>query len=187
MWWFVKLLLRSGGRYHLPTHVIGQSLTIGWKNISLPWRLVANTIGLPYPRILHLWIQPVMIFQPKIFEKNSRKFHKPNLNLLCTQPGCSLKGLMLKLKLQYLATSCEELTHWKRPWCWEGLGTGGEGDDRGWDGWMASPTQWTWIWMNSGSWWWTGRPGVLRFMLSKSRTRLSNWTELNYLFSFTLY
>ena len=49
-----------------------------------------------------------------------------------------------------LATSCEELTHWKRPWCWEGLGAEGEGDDRGWDGWMASPTGWAWIWVNSG-------------------------------------
>ena len=60
-----------------------------------------------------------------------------------------------------LATSCKELTHWKRPWCWEGLGAGGEGDNRRWDGWMASLTQWTWIWVNSGSCWWTGRPGVL--------------------------
>ena len=60
-----------------------------------------------------------------------------------------------------LATSCEELTHWKRPWCWERLGAGGEGDDRGWDGWMASLTWWTWVWVNSRSWWWTGRPGVL--------------------------
>ena len=77
-----------------------------------------------------------------------------------------------------LATSCEELTHWKRPWCWEGLRAGGEGDDRGWDGWMASPTRWTWVWVNSGSWWWTGRPGVLRFMGSQSQTRLSDWTEL---------
>ena len=66
-----------------------------------------------------------------------------------------------------LATSCEELTHWKRPLCWEGLGAGGEGDDRGWDGWMASLTQWTWVWVNSGSWWWTGRPGVLQFMGSQ--------------------
>ena len=63
-----------------------------------------------------------------------------------------------------LATSCEELTHWKRPWCWEGLGARGEGDDRGWDGWMASPTRWAWDWINSGSSWWTGRPGVLWFM-----------------------
>ena len=58
-------------------------------------------------------------------------------------PECSLEGLMLKLKLQYLATWCEELTHWKRPWCWDGLGAGAEGDDRRWDGWMASSTQWT--------------------------------------------
>ena len=68
-------------------------------------------------------------------------------------PGCSLEGLMLKLKLQYVATSCEELTHWKSPWCWERLGTGGEGDNRGWDGWKASLTQWTWVWVDSGSWW----------------------------------
>ena len=69
----------------------------------------------------------------------------------------------------------------KALWCWEGLGAGGEGDDRGWDGWMASLTQWTWVWVNSGSWWWTGRPGVLRFMGSQGVrhdwvTEL-NWTE----------
>ena len=63
-----------------------------------------------------------------------------------------------------LATWCEELTHLKRPWCWERLKVGGEGDNRGWDDWMASPTQWTWVWVNSGSWWWTGRPGVLQSM-----------------------
>ena len=78
-----------------------------------------------------------------------------------------------------LATSCEELTHWKRLWCWEGLGAGGEGDDRGWDGWMASLTWWTWVWVNSGRWWWTGRPGVLRFMGSQ-RVRHDWATELNW-------
>ena len=67
-----------------------------------------------------------------------------------------------------LATSCKGLTHWKRLWCWEELGAGGEEDNRGWDGWMASPTRWTWVWVNSGSWWWwTGRPGVLWFMGSQ--------------------
>ena len=80
-----------------------------------------------------------------------------------------------------LATSCKELIHLKRPWCWERLKAGGEGDDRGWDDWMASLTQWTWVWVNSGSWWWTGRPGVLRFMGSQRvghdwATKL-NWTE----------
>ena len=76
------------------------------------------------------------------------------------------------------ATWYEELTHLKRPWCREGLGAGGEGDDRGWDGWMASPTRWTWVWVNSRSWWWTGKPGVLQSMGSQ-RVR-HNWaTELN--------
>ena len=62
-----------------------------------------------------------------------------------------------------------------RPWCWEGLGAG-EGDDRGWDGWMASLTQWTWVWVNCRSWWWTGSPGVLRFMGSqRDTTERLNW------------
>ena len=72
--------------------------------------------------------------------------------------------------------------HLKRSWCWERLRAGGERDDRGWDGWMASPTWWTWVWVDSGSWWWTGRLGVLRFMGSQRvghewATEL-NWTEL---------
>ena len=65
-------------------------------------------------------------------------------------PGCSLEGLMWSWNSNTLATSCEELTHWKRPWCFEGLRAGGEGDDRGWDGWMASSTPWTWVWVDSG-------------------------------------
>ena len=86
----------------------------------------------------------------------------------------------LKIELPYdLATSCEESTHWKRLWCWEGLGAGGEGDDREWDGWMASPTRWAWAWVNSGSWWWTGRPGVLCFMGLKE-SDMTDWTEVNY-------
>ena len=81
-----------------------------------------------------------------------------------------------------LATWCKELTHLKKPWCWERLKAGGEGEDRGWDGWMASQTRWMWVWVNSGSWWWTGRPGVLRFMGSQRvghdwATEL-NWTQM---------
>ena len=91
-------------------------------------------------------------------------------------PGHSLEGLMLKLKVQdfgHLMWS----THLKRPWFWERLRAGGEGDDRGWDGWMASPTQWKWVWVNSRSWWWTGRPGVLQSMGSQRVGR--DWaTEL---------
>ena len=79
-----------------------------------------------------------------------------------------------------LATSWEELPHWKRPWCWEGLGAWGEGGDRGWDGWMASLTRWAWVWVDSRSWWWTGRPGMLRFMGSQRvrhdwATELTDW------------
>ena len=65
-----------------------------------------------------------------------------------------------------------------KDWCWEGLGAGGEGDDQGWDGWMASLTQWMWIWVNSGSWWWAGRPAMLQSMGSDTTEQL-NWTELN--------
>ena len=75
-----------------------------------------------------------------------------------------------------LVTWCKKLTHLKRPWCWERLKVG-EADDRGWDGWMASLTQWTWVGVNSGSWWWTRRPGMLQSLGSQSQTRLSNWSE----------
>ena len=92
-------------------------------------------------------------------------------------PEHSLEGLMLKLKTP-VVTWCEELTHLKRSWCWERLKVGGEGDDRGWDGWMASPTQWTWVWVNSRSWWWTERPGLLQSMGSQRAGH--DWvTELN--------
>ena len=84
-----------------------------------------------------------------------------------------------------LATWCKELTHWKRPWCWERLKAGGEGDDRGWNGWMASLTWWTWVWVSSGSWWRTGKPGVLQSMGSR-RVR-HNWvTELTDRYGFML-
>ena len=80
-----------------------------------------------------------------------------------------------------LATWCEELTHLKRSWHWERLRAGGEGDIREWDDWMASLTKWTRVWVNSGIWQRTGRPGVLLFMGSQSRTLLSDWTDLNWI------
>ena len=98
-----------------------------------------------------------------------------------TSPGISLEGMMLKLKLQYFGHLMWRVTHWKRLWCWEGLGAGGEGDNRGQDGWMASLTRWTWVWVNSGSWWWTGGPGVLRWRSKESdTTEQLNWSELNW-------
>ena len=76
-------------------------------------------------------------------------------------------------------TWSEELTLWKRPWCWERLKAGGAGDDRGWDGWMATLTQWTWVWESSGSWWWTGKAGLLQSMGSQKVGH--DWaTELNW-------
>ena len=76
-----------------------------------------------------------------------------------------------------LATCCEELTHLKRSWCLERL-KAGEGDNRGWDGWMASLTLWTGVWVSSGSWWWTEKPGVLQSMGSqRDMTEQLNWTE----------
>ena len=95
-----------------------------------------------------------------------------------TQPTVSGISHTHQWSFSTLATSREELTYWKRPWCWEGLGAGGEGDNRRWDGWMALPTQWTWVWVNFRSWWWTGRPGMLRFMGSQRVKH--NWTELNW-------
>ena len=77
-----------------------------------------------------------------------------------------------------LATWCEEPTHFKRPWSWKRLKARGEGDDGGWDGWMTSPTQWAWVWVNSRSWWWTWMPGMLQSMGSQ-RVRHDWVTELN--------
>ena len=101
-------------------------------------------------------------------------------------PEYSLEGLMLKLKLWLtLATWCKEPTLWKIPWWWERLKARGEGDDRGWDGWMASLTQWTWVWANSGRWWRTGKPGMVKDReawhaavhgVAKSQMWLSDWT-----------
>ena len=82
-------------------------------------------------------------------------------------PGISLEGMMLTLKLQYFGHLMRRVDSLDKTWWWEGLGARGEGDDRGWDGWMASLTRWTWVWVHSGSWWWTGRPGVLQFMGSQ--------------------
>ena len=91
-----------------------------------------------------------------------------------TGPEYSLEGLMLKLKLQYFGHLMGRTDLLEKTWCWETLKAGGEGDDRGWDGWMASVTQWTWVWANSGSWWWTGKPDVLQSI------RSHDWvTELN--------
>ena len=94
-------------------------------------------------------------------------------------PGCSLEGIDVKAETPVLWPPHAKSWLIGKHWCWEGLGAGGEGDDRGWDGWMASWSRWIRVWVNSGSWWWTGRPGVLQFM--GSRRVGHDWaTELNW-------
>ena len=90
----------------------------------------------------------------------------------------SLEGLILKLKLQYFGHLMRGLTHSKTPWCWERLKAGEGRDDRGWDGWMTSLTLWTRVWVNSGSWWLIGKPGMLQSM-GLQRVRHDWATELN--------
>ena len=85
-----------------------------------------------------------------------------------------------------LVTLYEELTHWKRSWYWERLKAEGEGDDRGWDGWMASPTWWTWVWANSVNWWWTGKPGVLQTM-GLQRVRHDLWLNWQNWYKYIVY
>ena len=93
-------------------------------------------------------------------------------------PGCSLEGMMLKLKLQYFGHLMRRVDSLEKTLMLGGIGGRGEGDDRRWDGWMASRTQWTWVLVNSGRWWWTGRPGVLRFMGSQIVGHDCDWAKL---------
>ena len=103
-------------------------------------------------------------------DQTSQSLRKSTLNI-------RWKDLRWSWSSNTLATWCEELTHWKSPQCWANLKAGEERDDRGWDGWMASPTQCTWVWVNSGSWW--GRPGML-FLLGLQRIGHDWVTELNW-------
>ena len=91
----------------------------------------------------------------------------------------SLEGMMLKLKLQYFGHLMWRVDSLEKLWCWEGLGAG-ERDDRGWDGWMASPTQWTWVCADSRRWWRTGKPSVLWSTGMQSQTRLTDWAKPNF-------
>ena len=118
-----------------------------------------------------LWCRRRLLSIPWTARKSNQSILKE------ISPEYSLEGLVLKLKLQYLDLLMWR-THWKRWWCWEKLKVGGERDNRGWDGGMASPTWWTWVWATTGSWWWIGRPGVLQSMGSQRVGH--DWaTELN--------
>ena len=129
------------------------------------------------------WVPKNWCFWTVVLEKTwvSWTARRPNQSTLKEiSPGYSLEGLMLKLILSNtLATWCEELINLKRPRFWERLKAGGEGDNRGWDGWMASLTRWIWVLVSSGSWWWTGKPGMRQSVGSQRVGH--NWaTELNW-------
>ena len=106
-------------------------------------------------------------------------------------PGISLEGMILKLKLQCSGHLMRRVDSLERPWCWEGLGAGGKGDNRGWGGWMASLTRQRWVWVNSRRWWWTGRPGALQSWGHKEldTTEWLNWTKWfwSHLLHYSLY
>ena len=112
----------------------------------------------------------------------ARRSNQPILKEI--SPEYSLEGRCWSWNSNTLATWYEELPNWKRPWCWERLKAGGKGDDREWDGWMASWTWWTWVWSSSGSWWWTGNSGMLQSMglqiVGYNWSTELNWTFLNW-------
>ena len=127
------------------------------------------------PNSFELWCWRRLLRVPWTSRRSNQSIQKK------ISPEYSSKNWCWSWNSNTLATRCKELTHWKRPWYWEGLGAGGERDAGGWDGWMASLTRCTLVWMNSVSWWWTGRPGMLRFWGRKESdmTERLNWTELN--------
>ena len=152
-------------RVHLVKAVVFPLVMYGWEI----WTLKKDEHRRIY--IFKLWCWSRLLGVPWTARRSNQSILKE------ISSEYSLEGLMLNLKLQYFGHLM--LAHLKRPWCWERLKAGGEGDDRGWDGWMASLTQWTWVWVDSRSWWWTGRPGVLQSM-GLQRIRHDWVTELNW-------
>ena len=155
------------------------------RDITLP------TIHLVKAIVFHIWMWELdykeswalknwcfrTVVLEKILESHLCKEIKP-VNPKVNQSWIFTRRTYWSWNPNTLATWYEELTHWKRPWCWERLKAGGDGDDRGWDGWMASSTQWAWVWVSSRSWWRTGKPGVLQSMGSQRVGH--DWaTELN--------
>jgi len=124
-------------------------------------------------RVLKNWYFQTVVLEKTLERPLDCKEVKP-VNPKGNQPW--IKDQCWSWDANNLATWCEEPTHRKRPWCWERLRARGEGDDRGWDSWMASLIQWTWTWANSERWWGTGRPGVLQSVVTKRQTQLGDWT-----------
>ena len=153
---------------------------------AVSWRIDAFELGCWRRLLRALWCKDIKPVNPKgnqswiLTGRTDAKAEAPKLWTPVAKNWLNIdswEGVMLKLKLQYFGHLMQRTDSFEKPWCWERL-KAGEEDDRGWDSWMASPTQWTWVWASSGSWWWTGKPGVLQSMASQ-RVR-PNWvTKLN--------
>ena len=149
-----------------------QLVATPWITHSTPEKKKAESLRID---AFELWYWRRLLRVPWTARRSNKSILKE------TSPWCSLEGLMLRLKLQYFGHLMWRVDSLEKTLILGGIGAGGEGDNRGWNGWMASLTWCTWIWVNSGSWWWTGRPGVLRFIGSQRvghdwGTEL-NWTE----------
>ena len=136
-----------------------------------------------HPFLPYLWciLPPRMLCFPLCTYELMHVLSPPLMHALLSPSNIHWKNWWWSWNSKTLVTWCEELTHWKRPWCWERLKAGGEGDNRGWDGWMASLTPWTWVWESCWSWWWTGKPGVLQSMghrVGHDWATELNWTGL---------
>ena len=135
-----------------------------------------ETLTIKKARVLKNWCFRTVVLKILRVPWTARRSNQSPLKEI--SPKYSLKGLMLKLKLQYFGYLMRRTDSWKRPWCWERFKSGREGDDRGWDGWMASSTQWTWVWASSGCWWMNRKAWhVAVHGVAKSWTWLSNWTD----------
>ena len=163
-------------RHHFADkHPYNQSYVFSSSHVRL-WKLDIKKTEGHRTDAFELWCWRRLLRVPQTARRSNQSILKE------INPEYSLEGLMLKLKLQYLGYLMQRTDSFERPWCWERLKMGWEEDDRGWDGWMASLSQGTWVWASSGCWWWTGRPGVLQ---SKGSPRVGhdwvtelNWTEL---------
>ena len=162
------------------SHEITRCLLLGKKAMTnLDSILKSRNITLPTKvRLVKAMVFPVVMYGCESWViKKAEQWRIDAFELWCWRRLLRILWTARRSNQPILKEISKGLTHLKRPWCWERL-RAGEGDNRGWDGWMASPTQWTWVWVDSGSWWWTGRPGMLQSMESQ---RLGhNWvTELN--------
>ena len=163
-WWFIS--------EPIPTALLYSKCNCGWPEMFLLMCIeTARNMYTPIYILSHWSFKNMRIHIP-ILTYATQMFSFTHLD-----PEYSLEGQMLKL--QYFGHLMWRADSWEKTWCWERL-RAGEGGDGGWDGWMASPAQWTWVWVSSGSWCWTEKPGVLQSMGSQSQTRLSNLAELNW-------